>query len=145
VLAELERKYRGALSQIGNLRADKEREARGHELWPKALKLFELWRGGTHKKQARWTADRFWLIHPYLAQDNGERECRDAILGLLSSDYHMKRGAYENRKGPRYDEFERPFKSQGDFERFREMAPKPHSETVAFFAWLDSLPGGEYL
>jgi hypothetical protein len=138
--AELERKYRGTLTQIGNLRADKDREARQHEFWPKAHALFDLWKQGTGKKRARWSADRFWKVQPFLAQDDGERECRWALLGLLESDYHMKRGEHANRKGPKYDEFERPFASQGTFERFRDMGA-PSQATQDFLKWYDALPG----
>lgn len=138
---ELEKKYRGALSQIGKLRADKEAEARQHELWPQAVELFDYWKFRTKHKKARWTGDRFWIVQPFLDRE-GFRDCRDALIGLLGSDFHMKRGEYAKRKGQVFDEFERPFSSQGDFERFREMAPQPHPDTVAFFEWYDEWKAG---
>ena len=138
--AELERKYRGALAQIGNLRADKDAEARQHELWPAAVGLFEFWKKATRHPKARWTADRFWTVQRFLAAENGPNECRWALRGLLGSDYHMKRGEYEKRKGPRYDEFERPFKDQPTFEKWRD-AGMPSQETRDFFEWYEALPG----
>ena len=137
--AELERKYRGALSQIGQLRADKEAEARQHELWPQAVELFDLWKLWTKHKKARWTSDRFWVVEKYL-RNEGYEDCQRALVGLLRSDFHMKRGKHKNREGRKFDEFERPFKDQTTFETYRDAVPSPSQETVEFFEWFDALP-----
>lgn len=139
---EWQRKYQGVLLQLAQLRADKEAEAQAHQLWPQALKLFEWWRWRTNRDgRSRWTADRFWIVEPFLRRE-GYRDCWDALRGLTSSAYHMKLGRYADREGAKYDEFERPFKDQRTFERFREMIPRPDPKTVALFDWYDEWKRG---
>jgi hypothetical protein len=126
---ELERKYRGALSQIGNLRADKDAEAQAHQSWDKAVAVFWEWKIATGRMRSRWSADRFWLVHPYL-RDDGMAFCRAAVWGIA---------AHPNRKEVTPDYFE----VFNDFELcFRSRA---HAERYARRGWAifgNDLPGG---
>jgi hypothetical protein len=121
-LKELTRKYHGALAQIGRMRADKEAEARQHELWPLAVNLFRLWQQEGDHPRARFTPERFWLLEPYLRRE-GYEDCVCAVRGCLASDFHTKRGRYATRDGTRHDALELIFRDQAHFERFRDMAP----------------------
>ncbi len=119
---------------------DKEAEARAHPLWPQAFRLFEWWKFVTGHKKSRWTHDRFWTVERFL-RDEGYADCVKAIQGLMASDFHMKRGKHANRDGSKFDEFERVFETQGDFEKWRDAIPSASPETVEFFEWFDRLPG----
>lgn len=142
--AELERKYRGALLQIGNLRADREAKARAHGKWQAAVSIFRYWQSLTGHSRADFTPDRFWIVEPFLARadergEDGAAKCRSAIRGLIASDYHLKRGRHRNRSGKVYDDFWRPFQakkdggpSQDTFEGF--MAADPEREAVPNFS-----------
>ncbi len=138
--AEWQRKYNGLLSQLALLRADKEKEARQHDLWPQALRLFEWWKFATGHKKSRWTADRFWTVERFLREE-GYADCVKALQGLFRSEWHMKRGKYQDREGSVFDEFERVFGTQAEFEKWRDSIPPPSQETVDFFEWFDRLPG----
>ncbi len=137
---EWARKYHGAMAQLGRLRADKEAEAQQHDLWPQALRLFEWWKFATGHKKSRWTADRFWTVERFLREE-GYADCVKALQGLFRSDWHMKRGKYTDREGSVFDEFERVFGTQAEFEKWRDAIPPPSKETIEFFDWFDRLPG----
>ena len=113
-LSELERKYRGALSQIGNLRADKDEEARAHELWGKGVALFWEWKIATGKMRSKWTADRFWLCHPYL-RDDGFMLCRYAVWGVAA---HPNQKQVTVTYTEVYNDFELAFRNRATFERY---------------------------
>lgn len=120
---EWARKYNGALSQIGQLRADKDAEARAHENWPVAHAIFRYWQDKTGHDQAEFTGDRFWIVEPHLTRaakkgKDGAAMCRSAIRGLCASDFHMTKG---------YDEFWRPFKTS---------AASPHASQDALEKWM---------
>jgi hypothetical protein len=112
--AELERKYRGALSQIGNLRADKEAEARADKLWGVAVALFHEWKIATGHTRSGWTGDRFWLCRPYLQHD-GFPTCRYAVWGVAA---HPNTKQVTKGYTERYDDFELVFRSRATFERY---------------------------
>jgi hypothetical protein len=111
---ELERKYRGALSQIGNLRADRDAEAAAHELWGKAIAVFTEWRIATGHMKSRWSADRFWLVHPYL-RDDGMALCRAAVWGIAA---HPNTRQVTKDYTEVYDDFELVFRNRATFERY---------------------------
>jgi hypothetical protein len=112
--SELERKYRGALSQIGNLRADKDAEAQAHQLWGKAIAVFTEWRIATGHMKSRWSADRFWLVMPYL-RDDGMAFCRSAVWGIAA---HPNRKQVTPGYSETYDDFELVFRNRATAERY---------------------------
>ncbi len=98
------------------LRRDKEAEARAHELWDPALDLFNLYNaaagyyeGRGKPKGCRFSAERFWLILPFLKAE-GPEMCQRAIIGRCS-DHHV--GQRKNGRPIHYDEFERIFGAKG--------------------------------
>lgn len=118
ILAELERKYRGALSQIGNLRRDKAKEAEQHKLFPRARRLFDVWRRVCDHPRAKWTPDRFWEVEPRL-RDYGEvRVCR-AIMGGAYDPFVTRR---KNGKPNRHNKWPQ-IMAASKFEDFEERAP----------------------
>lgn len=126
---ELEKQLAGATTDIrawrsryADLKADRDKQARGHNLWPRAVALFRYWQQLTGHDRTKFTPDRFWLLEPFLRRE-GDADCRSAIRGCLQSDFHMKRGAYANRGGPIHDKLEQIFATQGKFEGFRDMDP----------------------
>lgn len=132
---ELERKQRGLLLQLGQLRADRDAKARAHGKWQAALSVFRYWQSLTGHSRADFTPDRFWILEPHLRRaeergQDGAARCRSAIRGLIASDYHMKRGRYARHEGKVYDDFWRPFQSKKDggpsqdtFESFIDADP----------------------
>ena len=142
VIEALKDKYQGLLLENARLKKDYEAEARSHQLWPIAHRIFTWWQEATGHKRTKWPGqkgERFWLLHRYLKEPNGHNEVRWAMAGFLASDFHHKRGEYADREGPRYDEFERPFKDQATFEKWRDRG-MPSQETRDFFEWVDQLP-----
>lgn len=119
-LAGAENNVRSMRAQMAKLKRDDEQRAREHELWPKAVAVFRYWQGLTGHDKARFTPDRFWLLEPFIRREDSAA-CRAAIRGCVGSDFHMKRGAYANRKGALHDKLEQIFANQGRFEAFRDM------------------------
>jgi hypothetical protein len=97
---ELAKKYQGVLSENGKLKADKNREAAEHELWPVAIQLFEYWKEITGHKKAQWAprgnAERFWVMLPSLTHF-GAKNCAAAIAGIAfdPNKRRLKNGRYE--------------------------------------------------
>ena len=81
---EVTRKLHGMAAQLGRWRADRAREAETDSLWPLGISLFLDWRVATHHISSRWTADRFWMLKPYLEAD-GYATCRYAVWGLAAN------------------------------------------------------------
>jgi hypothetical protein len=119
VLAELERKYRGALSQIGNLRADRAKDAEAHKLFPKAKRLFDLWCRVCDHPKSEWLPDRFWLIEPYLSKF-GEVRCCRAILGAAFDPYTTRR---KNGTMKPHNGWDLIFRSPDKMDEFEARAP----------------------
>jgi hypothetical protein len=147
---ELERKQRGLLLQIGNLRADRDAKARAHGKWQTALSIFRYWQSLTGHSRAEFTPDRFWIVEPFLTRaeergEDGAAKCRSAIRGLVASEYHMKRGQHRRRNGKVYDDFWRPFQakkdggpSQDTFEGFIDADPSRDADpTFAQMTMID--------
>jgi hypothetical protein len=126
---ELERKYRGALSQIGSLRADREAEARAHQFWDRAIAVFWEWKIATGRVRSQWSADRFWLVMPYL-RDDGLAFCRSAVWGIAA---HPNRKEITPGYSEVYNDFELAFRNRANAERYARRG-------WALFG--DELPGG---
>ena len=102
------------MSQIGNLRADKDAEAREHDLWGKAVIVFWEWKIATGHMNSQWSADRFWLCHPYLRND-GLAFCRAAVWGIAA---HPNTRKVTRDYTEVYDDFELAFRNRATFERY---------------------------
>lgn len=119
-LTELQRKMRGMARELGELRRDKDLEAREHEAWPILLKLFDYWSELTGHTKAQWSSDRFWCALP-LWKVKGTGNCAAAIAGI----------AYDPNTKPRknggqeiYDSWELVFKNMGALERYIRRRPR---------------------
>ena len=77
-LEGLQEAHRSAMAKVRALRRDKNAEAHDHELWGLAIALFNEWRYATGHMRSRWTADRFWVCQPSLAE-YGFPMCRYAV------------------------------------------------------------------
>lgn len=119
-LDELIRKFKGQSRELGEIRRDKDAEARAHEAWPTAVKLFEYWKSLTGHKRARWTEDRFWLILPHLRK-LGSANCAAAIAGIAYQHYAQPR---KNGTTEHFDGFETCFKDTGRVEAYVKRRPK---------------------
>lgn len=152
-LAAAERDLRTRDVVIGNLRRDKEREARAGQKWPAALRLFKIWRKLGNHGSAKFTYRRFECIEPFLKDYDPEKhdlalepgppanpleECAAAIAGRTYDCFSKPR---PNGTTKRFDEWERIFEAEkrysGQFDesvarrprdwrqRVREVDPSP--------------------
>ncbi len=112
--AELERKYRGSLTQIGNMRADKIAAAEAHQQWPEAIALWWEWKIATNRMGPKWSSDRFWLCQPFLAGD-GWHICRFAVWGIAA---HPNEKWITKGYAEVYNDWELLFRNRGTFERY---------------------------
>jgi hypothetical protein len=119
-LAELVRKFRGQSRELAELRRDKDAEARAHEAWPTAIKLFDYWKLLTKHSKAKWSEDRFWVLLPSL-KNFGAGNCAAAIAGIA---HDPNTRVQRNGKTERYDDFATCFGSAGRVERYAKRRPK---------------------
>jgi hypothetical protein len=139
-IAGLETDVRAWRTRHANLKRDKGKEARDHQLWPEAIKLFDLWRRKCNHTRSAFTTDRFFLVLPFLgptptsllaaAERLGLKEnpnpygpiiCERAILGAAFDPYSSKR---RNGSTKRHDDWELIFRGAGKVEEFANRAPK---------------------
>ena len=90
IIQEYERKHRGLLSQLGKLRADRAREARAHELFPIAHRLYDHWKAACDHPRSPFTPDRFFEAVDAI-ENYGEAFCRRAIDGAAFDPYTTER------------------------------------------------------
>jgi hypothetical protein len=126
----LQRSLASESRRYEELKRDKDAEARAHQLWPKAMAIFEAWKVATNHPRAVWTADRFWTIEPFLRKkEYGLDACLRAIAGIAFDHYSAPR---KNGTIRRFDEWDRPFKSADDLENRANAAPKGWRELPHF-------------
>ena len=130
-LDEIVRKLKGMARELGEIRRDKNAEARAHQAWPIAVALFDYWKECTNHPRAKWTEDRFWLLLPHLAQF-GPQNCAAAIAGIAHDHFTKQRA---NGTTVHYDAWETCFKNTGRVEESIRSRPKdwelpPQFETV---------------
>jgi hypothetical protein len=115
-----ERTIRSQSAIIGRLSRDPERSAREHELWDVAETLFRYWRVKCKHPKSRFSADRFWAVHPFLNKD-GEDLCRRAIDGAAFDPFTKPR---RNGSMKRFDDFTKNiFKDRATFEEMVNRSP----------------------
>lgn len=136
----LERDIRGWRTRFANLKRDKDVEAREHELWPEAIKLFALWKKECKHGRSAFTQDRFWLALPFLgpqpeallaaarrlgldeaAEPYGPVICKLAIEGAAYDPYVTTR---RNGSKQRHDGWDLIFRGAAKVEEFACRAPK---------------------
>jgi hypothetical protein len=68
---------------IAELRRDRDAEARGHDLWPVAERLFAIWKAATGNTSTRstLTTDRFEILLPHLKGAEGAELSHDRLDG----------------------------------------------------------------
>lgn len=94
-------------------------EDEGHELFPSAKRLFDLWRERCNHPRSTFTPERFALCLPHL-RDLGEEVCRRAVDGAAYDCYTTIR---RNGTVQRHDGFELIFRSRAKVEEFANRAP----------------------
>lgn len=111
-----------------NLKRDKNREAREHQLWPLAVKLWRYYCRLTGSR-AKFSGERFFLVLPFL-EDEGAELCQRAIDGRVAEHFSTTR---RNGTTKHYWEWERIFGSMGqgktardNFEESANRAPLPY-------------------
>lgn len=119
-LDELVRKMKGLARELGEMRRDKDAEAREHQAWPTAVKLWEYWKEQTGHKRSKWKEDRFWLLLPRL-QTFGSENCAAAIAGIAYQHYTEQR---KNGSTEHYDSWDCCFGSTEKTEKYIKRRPK---------------------
>lgn len=76
-----ERDVRGWRSRYALLKADKADQAKHHGLFPAAKQAFSHWQIVCEHKRSGFTADRFWLIEPFL--EDKERYGLEMVLRAI--------------------------------------------------------------
>lgn len=132
-----EKEIRAWRARYANLKRDKEAEAKEHDLFPIAKRLFGKHRKATGHTRTAFSADRFWLCAPFI-EKYGEPYIERAIEGIA---YDPHRASKPNRRGKIevYDHWENLFKSPATLQRYHDRAPL--DRTVAIFEV--ELPPGE--
>lgn len=108
-------------AKLRALRRDKEREAKRSEYWPQAVEAFTYWKQTTGHPRSQFTADRFFLLEPFLKKDGLDL----VILAIDGAAYDPHVASRPNRNGKieTYDALETIFKSRASFERHVNRAP----------------------
>jgi len=119
-IAGLETDVRAWRTRHANLKRDKEQEARKHALWPAAVEVFKHWQQTCRHPRSQFTAERFWLVEPFLAR-HGKELCMMAIDGAAFDPFTKKR---KNGSVKRFDDWELIFRNEGKTEEFVNRAPK---------------------
>jgi hypothetical protein len=119
-LAGAEKEIRAWRRRYDNLERDKEAEAREHEFWARALRLFKIWKRECNHPRSVWSADRFWMCVPAL-RHYGDAMVEQAIRGIAyqPNTREMRNGGIE-----RYDRWETLFANVGRIEWYANRAPR---------------------
>jgi hypothetical protein len=126
----LQRSLASESRRYEELKRDKDAEARAHQLWPKAMAVFHVWQQVTNHPRAVWTADRFWLIEPFLRKkEYGLEVCLRGVAGIAWDHYSVPR---KNGSIRHFNEWERLFKDAGQLEERANSAPRRWREAPMF-------------
>lgn len=127
-IAGLERDIRAWARRYADLKRDRTADAKAHDMWPVGHRVFAAWRRQCRHPRSVFTADRFWLIEPFLTNgkygktaENREQLCMRAVAGAAYDAFEVKR---KNGSVKRFDEFDRIFETAGKFEEFANKAPR---------------------
>jgi hypothetical protein len=104
------------------LERDDQARAEASKHWPQALELFEVWKTSCRHPNSDFSADRFWLIEPFLRRKAyGFEKCLMAIRGAAFDPWTSKR---KNGSLYRHDGWDKIFGSADRFEDFCCRAPR---------------------
>lgn len=121
-IAGLQRDVRGWASRYAELKRDKAKLARQHEKFPDAETAFKHWQSACNHKRSQLTADRFWLVLPFLENPKyGLKVVMQAIEGAAFDCWQVTR---KNGTTKKFDEWERIFDSTGSIEDYANRAPR---------------------
>lgn len=145
-IAGLERALKAEIRRFENLKRDKEAEAKASELWPIGVEVFRCWRrlsGEAHgmgkARPVAFTADRFFLVEPYLKRKGyGPEICVRAVCGITFDCFSVKR---KNGTTRFFDEWERCFQDAKQVEERASSAPRDWREVPAVSEALESIRG----
>jgi hypothetical protein len=127
-ISGLQRDIRGWTTRYEELKRDKRRAAKQHPLYADAETAFKHWRAACNHPNSQFTADRFWLIEPFLENPKyGLGICMRAVEGAAYDCWEVKR---KNGSTKRFDEWERIFKNTGSVEEYANRAPRKKLETA---------------
>jgi hypothetical protein len=119
-LSELIRKMRGLARELGELRRDKQAEAEDSELWPRAVKHFQRWQRESNHPRCKWTAERFYLIEPFL-KHHEDVMIERAIIGHCYDPFTTKR---KNGTTRVFNGWDLLFRDDAHFEESANKAPR---------------------
>lgn len=111
------------------LAEDKAAEARGHYLFPIVMLLFKGWQTHCNHPRARFSADRFWVIEPYLTTkrygDTLQARVALCCRAIAGAGYNPGRRQRKNGTWQRFDDWaDSIFYSAGRFEEYCNKAPR---------------------
>jgi len=119
-LRELQRKMKGMARELGELRAERNREALEHKAWPFLVRLFQLWQQECKHPRSRWSPTRFWAAL-HLFDTWGPANFAAAIAGIA---YQPNARQLKNGKWEIYDSWELLTRDNGTFERYMKRRPR---------------------
>lgn len=125
----LERDLQGKRLRIAELEANRDAEARAHKWWPRAVRLFDIWRERSGHTRCEWTGERFWIAVPALRKFD-DYMIERGIAGLCYDPHKsdpLKRGGVEI-----YNWWENLFlknrrPSTANVERYANRAPRDYA------------------
>jgi len=120
VIAGLQRDIRGWSARYAELCRDLNADARTHPEWDTVTRIVGKWRRACRHPKSQMTADRFWLILPFLER-HGEDLIDRAIAGAAFDPMTKPR---KNGSVQRFDSLELIFRSEGHFESMVNRAPR---------------------
>jgi hypothetical protein len=133
----LERALRKEIRAHEELRRDKEAEARDSRHWPVAVVIFKAWQAKTGHTRSAFTADRFFLVEPFLKRkEYGPVVCVRAVAGIAFDHFSAKR---RNGSVRRFDEWERCFADAKQLEERASAAPRGWREDPVVAHALDKI------
>lgn len=131
--AELEKKYTGALAQIGQLKEDQEKKARLHKLWAEGVCAYDWWRLACWHPTATFKAEDFSKVRARLEERSiGLHGVLKAIAGAA---YDPMEGTMKNGRMKRHDSFELICRSEEKTLDFMERVPGGE-DSEQWKAWL---------
>jgi hypothetical protein len=119
-LAGAEREIRAWRTRCANLERESDKDARNHPFWKDAERLVAEWRKRCRHPRSQLTADRFWMLQPFLHR-HGYDLCLKAVAGAAFDPMTKER---KNGSVQRFDALELIFRSEGHFESFVNRAPR---------------------
>jgi hypothetical protein len=116
----LQRDIRGWAARYGELKRDKEADAERSRYWPAAVEVFEYWQRVCKHPRSAWSAERFFLVEPFLKK-HGIEMCKRAVDGAAFDPFVTTR---RNGSTKRHDSFDLVFRAPDKFEEFCNRAPR---------------------